>query len=180
MSTAPFWSVTVSIDDIPETGSHLHIAADEETRARIARAAGLRDLPRLEASFDLLKKGDDALSVVGEVSGTAGQNCVVTLEPIDNEIVEPVDLLFSAQPQVHISDEDGKATLQFSDAEPPEPLSNGTVDLGAVATEYFLLGLDPYPRKPGAQFEPPAQERASESPFAALAALKKREGGEGG
>jgi uncharacterized metal-binding protein YceD (DUF177 family) len=180
MNASPFWSVPLSIEDVPPTGSHLHLVADEEARARIAHATGLRDLPRLEASFDIVRRGEDTLSVVGEVSGTAGQNCVVTLEPVDNEIVEPVDLLFTAQPQASMSDEDGKATLDFSDAEPPEPLTNGTVDLGALATEYFLLGLDPYPRKAGAEFEPPAQDRTGESPFAVLAALKKRESGEGG
>ena len=36
------------------------------------------------------------------------------------------------------------------------------VDLGAVATEFLLLGIDPYPRKPGAVFEaPPAGDPAS-------------------
>ena len=36
-----------------------------------------------------------------------------------------------------------------------------------------MLGIDPYPRKPDATFEPPAVEDESEHPFAALAALKK-------
>ena len=30
----------------------------------------------------------------------------------------------------------------------PEPLIGGIVDLGALATEFLILGLDPYPRKP--------------------------------
>ncbi len=47
------------------------------------------------------------------------------------------------------------------------------VDLGAIATEYFLLGIDPYPRKPGAEFQSPSAGEAAANPFAALAALKK-------
>jgi hypothetical protein len=47
------------------------------------------------------------------------------------------------------------------------------VDLGAIAVEFLILGIDPYPRKPGVAFEPPAAEDESEHPFAALAALKK-------
>jgi hypothetical protein len=54
----------------------------------------------------------------------------------------------------------------------PEPLVGGKVDLGAIATEFLILGLDPYPRKPGAVFDPPPEDRASDSPFAALAKLK--------
>ena len=63
------------------------------------------------------------------------------------------------------------------DEEPPEPLIGGTVDLGALATEFLLLGIDPYPRKAGAEFAPPKVEDGGEHPFAALAALKKRLGG---
>jgi hypothetical protein len=51
------------------------------------------------------------------------------------------------------------------------------VDLGALATEFLLLGLDPYPRKPGAVFEPPRDNRPEPGPFAGLAGLiKDRDG----
>ena len=49
----------------------------------------------------------------------------------------------------------------------------GLVDLGALATEFLILGLDPYPRKPDAVFEPPQSLAAEEGPFAALAKLAK-------
>jgi hypothetical protein len=61
--------------------------------------------------------------------------------------------------------------------EPPEPLVDGKIDLGALATEFLILGIDPYPRKAGAQFAPPKSEDGGEHPFAALATLKKRLGG---
>jgi hypothetical protein len=47
------------------------------------------------------------------------------------------------------------------------------VDLGAIASEFLILGIDPYPRKPGVVFEPNLEREAGASPFAALAALKK-------
>ena len=53
---------------------------------------------------------------------------------------------------------------------------DGTVDLGALATEFLLLGIDPYPRKPGAVFEPPSTGDPGESPFAALAGLRTGRG----
>jgi hypothetical protein len=72
-----------------------------------------------------------------------------------------------------LGDSDGEASFGMTDAEPPEPLVGGVVDLGAIATEYFLLGIDPYPRKEGVVFEPGTGPEPAESPFAALAALKK-------
>src|ERR1700761_3279778 len=91
------WSVPVAVADVsPETGAHFELTADADTRAAIARIAGIRELPQLDAAFDVTRRGDDSLHVVGEVSATVGQNCVVTLEPLDNEIEEKVDLLFGA------------------------------------------------------------------------------------
>src|SRR5262249_4580645 len=61
----------------------------------------------------------------------------------------------------------------------PEALVGGSIDLGAIATEFLVLGIDPYPRKPGTQFQAPAGEDDAPRPFAALAALRKSKGGEG-
>ena len=168
----PIWSVKVAVDDIPDTGAHIHLSADESTRSAIAKAAGLRELPRLEASFDLRRQGRAGLHVTGEVTATAGQNCVVTLDPIENEIAEGVDVMFAPS-----ADQSGnrraEATMRFSDAESPELLTGGSVDLGAVATEFLLLGIDPYPRRDDAVFEAAPAGDPRSHPFAALAALKK-------
>ena len=56
--------------------------------------------------------------------------------------------------------------------EPPEALADGTADVGALAAEFVLLGIDPYPRKPGAEFTPPPEDSATATPFAALSKLK--------
>ena len=61
-------------------------------------------------------------------------------------------------------------------ADGPEPLIGGAVDLGAIAIEFLILGIDPYPRKPGAVFEASPAGDDPAKPFAALAALKKGAG----
>src|SRR5262249_59663916 len=53
----------------------------------------------------------------------------------------------------------------------------GAIDLGAIAIEFLILGLDPYPRKPDAVFQGSAVGDDAAHPFAALAALKKGRGG---
>ncbi len=47
-----------------------------------AELARLRTLPRLEATFDLVRRGRDGLHVTGRVTATVGQTCVITLEPL--------------------------------------------------------------------------------------------------
>src|SRR5215831_13296904 len=89
------WSVPVALHEVPETGRSFALVADERTRAAIAKLAGLRALPRLEAHFEVMRRGRDGLHVTGTIAATVGQDCVVTLEPIASEIEEPVDLAFA-------------------------------------------------------------------------------------
>jgi Large ribosomal RNA subunit accumulation protein YceD len=172
------WQVPVAVEQVAEEGRHFHLIADAVTRAAVARIGGLRELLRLEATFDVTRHGQDGLRVAGRVSGTVGQTCVVSLEPLVNEVAEKVDLVFVPKgvSKAPSSDEENGSPDVGSGKE-TEPLIGGSVNLGALATEFLLLGLDPYPRKPGAIFQPPADASADEGPFAALAALKK--GGDG-
>ncbi len=172
-SGPPPWRVPVTLEDVPETGQHVDLVADAAVRAAVASVAGLRDLLRLQASFDVTRRGADGLRVAGSVSATVGQNCVVTLEPLVNEIDEMVDVTFVPRPAAEGSDEETKPEPRDVKWDDPEPLVGGTVDLGALATEFLILGLDPYPRKPGAVFEPPKEEVPDPGPFAALAKLTK-------
>jgi uncharacterized metal-binding protein YceD (DUF177 family) len=161
------WSVPVAVHDVPDTGRRFELTADETTRDAVAAVAGLRSLPRLQAAFDVVRRGRDGLHVVGTVSARVGQNCVITLEPIEDDIETSVDLVF-LPPREQAAEESADA---------PEPLLEGSVDLGAVATEFLVLAVDPYPRKPGAIFHAPETADAGGHPFAALAALKKVQGG---
>jgi hypothetical protein len=165
----------VAVDDIPEAGLHFDLAADGEVRAAVAKLAGLRDLPRLEAAFDVKRHAEGGLRVTGRVSATVGQNCVVTLEPLSSDIEEEVDLLFVPQPQAVRAKLEGESEHEPHEAKwnDPEPLVDGVVDLGALATEFLILEIDPYPRKPGAVFQPPSDNKADGGPFAALAGLTK-------
>jgi uncharacterized metal-binding protein YceD (DUF177 family) len=165
------WSVPVTVADIPDTGSHYELVADQSEREAIARLAGLRTLAHLEAVFDVNQRGDGVV-VKGDVKAQVGQTCVVTLEPIENEVHETVDLLF-APPVEPVAEDDGSVKRTRKRGDPPEPLTQGIIDLGAIATEFLILGLDPYPRKPGAEFAQASIGEDKANPFAALAALKK-------
>jgi uncharacterized metal-binding protein YceD (DUF177 family) len=170
------WHVQVRLEDVPETGLHLDLVADAQVRAGLAALAGVADMPRLEAVLDVVRHRN-GLRATGRVSATVEQTCVVTLEPVENEVDEPIDVVFappagnSAAADAAALDE-AEAVEALEGEEPPEVLTDGTADVGAIAAEFLLLGIDPYPRKPGAVFKPPANQGATVSPFAALAKLK--------
>jgi hypothetical protein len=169
------WNVPIRVAEIPAAGQHLALVAEPAVRARLAQAAGLLELLRLEATFAVTRRGRHGVHVAGTVRASVRQTCVVTLEPVDSEIEEAVDLTFlhesgrgrtSTQPQA-------EEAVLLGAQDPPERLVDGSVDLGAIATEFLMLGIDPYPRKADAAFAAPPLEEDRSRPFDALAALKK-------
>jgi uncharacterized metal-binding protein YceD (DUF177 family) len=173
------WRAFVPVGQIPERGLHREIEADEATRAATAEAAGLRELPFARATFDLTPRSGGRVHVSGRVQARVGQTCVVTLEPLENEIDEEVDLIFAPSEQIpevaRPADADDDVTTDTATdmAEAPEPIENGFIDLGRLAADMLYLAIDPYPRKPGAVFEPQVTVADPEDhPFAALKALQ--------
>ena len=175
MSQNP-WSVRVARSHVPAAGRHFDLVADSRVRAAIAKLAGVAALPRLTSRFEVTLQGRAGLHVTGRVSATVNQECVVTLEPMENEIDEPIDVVFvpaAAPPLGSGSGDVGGREIEVADHDPPETLVDDTVDLGAIATEFLILAIDPYPRRPDAVFEPATDGEEAAHPFSALAALTK-------
>jgi hypothetical protein len=165
MSDRP-WSAPIRLNDVPEAGRHVAIDADAETRAAVARAVGVDGIDRLTARLDLTPGAGDRLRVTGNVVATIRQTCVVTLEPLTSEVDEPVDVTFAPPQPGAEEDDEADPTRAYTEPDPPEALVGGTIDLGAGATECLILGIDPYPRKPGAEFAAPPPTRYCRAPAA--------------
>jgi uncharacterized metal-binding protein YceD (DUF177 family) len=166
--TTPIWQwrVPVRIEDVPEAGLHLEVSADTDARAGLATLAGVREISRLDATIDVTRQGK-GLRAIGRLSGTVGQSCVVTLEPVENSVDESFDVTF-----VPPAAGDAGAGDELNLDDPPEVLVDGIADLGAIMTEFLLLGIDPYPRIPGAVFAPPVEANDESGPFSVLAKLR--------
>ena len=169
------WRVPVVVAQIPDTGLHRDIEADQPARQAMAQLAGLREILSAKASLDVTPTGGGRFHVAGRVRARIGQTCVVTLDPIENDIDEEVDLIFAPPEQIpelaDLVDEAIEDGAEIPD--PPEPIENGVIDLGRLATDALFLAIDPYPRRSDAVFEPPVEAADPEAhPFAALKALK--------
>ena len=169
------WSVPIAVEKIPETGLHRDIEADRAAREAMAEAAGVREILSASASIDVTPDSGGRFHVVGRVRARIGQTCVVTLDPIENDIDEPIDLILAPPEQIpalaDLVDDADDSDAEVPD--PPEPIENGMIDLGRLATDALFLAIDPYPRKPDAVFEPLVTAADPEDhPFAALKALR--------
>ena len=169
------WRVPVLVAQIPDTGLHRDIEAGPAAREAMAEVGGLREILSANASLDVTPKSGGRFHVTGQVRARVGQTCVVTLDPIENDIDEEVDLIFAPPEQIpdlaDLVDEAVESDVEIPD--PPEPIENGVIDLGRLATDALFLAVDPYPRRPDAVFEPPVETAdPMDHPFAALKALR--------
>ena len=111
------------------------------------------------------------IRVRGSLAAAFQQICGVTLEPFDTTMNEPIDIRFAPPGKIAAI----AALVVDPDAEdPPDPYENDRIDLGGVVQEFFVLALNPYPRKPGAVFAHADERDEKPSPFAKLAALAPR------
>ena len=162
----------VRVESIPREGLEQTIEASQAERAALAKRDGLPAIGRLAAEFSLRRVGRGMIRVRGEVHAAATQTCVVSLEPFDVTLDEPVDVRFAAPAGESVGGRAPPTTAAESyavgDEEAPDPIIDGKIDLGALAAEFMILALDPYPRKPGVEFAPPAAKDARDSPMAKL------------
>lgn len=176
------WRAPVTVAHIPDTGLHRELEASAAERQAMADLAGVREILSAQASFDVVPKSGGRVQVTGHVRARVGQTCVVTLDPMESEIDEEVDLIFAPEAEVRrLADlieegQDGEEPPEVAD--PPEAIVNGIIDLGRIVTDALFLAIDPYPRKPGVVFEAEVTALDPEDhPFAALKALQDNKQG---
>lgn len=157
---------------VTPSGTEARVEASPEERLALAADLGLAAIHRLEGRFVVSGTADRVL-VKGRVTAAVEQTCIVSLDAFEAGVDEDVEVSFVApDPRSALP-----AELELpAEHDIPEELVGERIDLGTVTAEFLALGLDPYPRKPGATFEAPAEETGS-SPFAGLAALRGVEPG---
>lgn len=167
----------IALGDIPPLGRSVRIVADAGEAAALAARNGLEAVRSFEAELTVTPWRRSGLTVEGAFKAVVVQICGVSLEPFEQPMEERFTLRFL--PAEDLSAEAQRTAFSLEDEDPPDVLEGDSIDLGAIAEEQFALAIDPYPRAPGAEL--PAAEgeslaESADSPFAALAALKRADG----
>jgi len=160
----PF-SETIRLNEIG-SGLNRHLQPDGETRMKIARALDLASLDAFEAEMKVAP-ARTGWTLSGRLTADAVQTCGLTLEPLPIRIEERFEIAL-VEAQEPVEGDELEITL---DDNAPDVVEDGRIDLGQYAVEQLALNLDPFPRKPGAEFVQPA-EPAEISPFAVLKAFR--------
>ncbi len=186
---SPSFSRKVRVEDVPPSGVVQRFAASAGECASVARALELPAVHEINVEAQLARRGREGLSVKGVVKARVNQICVVSLEPFEALIEEPFSVDFAPEAEAlaaheraweEIKASPDKARTLAEQPDPPDPIIDGKVDLGALALEYLVIGLDPHPRKPGVSFDANGAgdvqaEAEKASPFARLQGIVKDE-----
>jgi hypothetical protein len=169
MQEEPF-NRMMRVEAVPKEGQTVTIEANPAEREALAAFFKLPSIEALTATLTLKRSGG-GVRATGSVHGELTQVCVVSLEPFPATVDEEIDVRFAPRRDDGAARRHpaGSETSSMTDGGEPDPIVDGKIDLGALAAEFFALGLDPYPRKPGASFEPPEEAEATVSAFSALA-----------
>lgn len=163
------------LNEIPAAGLRVSRDATEAERAQLAAQLPLESCEALSVEYRIKPAGRDRYALTGRVTAELAQSCVVSLDPVPARLDEPIDCKFVTAALIPESQDEEQEVLGIEDL---EPIENGFIDVGRIVFEVVASGLDPYPRRDDAQWQPPGNEAESDEggagPFAALADLKKK------
>ena len=164
-------------DEITPKGLSGCLTANAEECAFMARILDLPKLDSLHLDYQLRRVGRNRFRLQAHLLAEVTQSCVVTLDPVHNKIDEKFEIEFWTPEQVEQLEAEAEQDGKSVPLDGPEPLVDGSIDVGQLAYEHLAAALDAYPRKTDARFEwqdPRAggMAKSGNRPFAVLARLK--------
>lgn len=154
------------------TAAPLRVEATAEERKKLAGRFGLVSVDRLEAEVELIPDGE-AINARGRLWAEIVQSCAVSGDDLPARIEEPLSLRFV--PDVPIEEEE----IELEESQLDEiPYTGTVIDVGEAVAQTLALAIDPYavgPNAEQARQEAGLGDQAASGPFAALAALKKKD-----
>lgn len=166
------WKHTIRLADLGRGPVSVTLEPDAETRATLAKELGLESLPALSARLTV-RSWLDGAEITGRFKARVEQICGVSLDAFETDLDGDiaVQAVPAGSPNAPAESTGGEIEMDLEAPDPPDVLTTDELDLAAYLVEHLALEIDPFPRKPGAQFDytPDAPE---ESPFAVLKRLK--------
>ena len=161
-------SFLANVARLPQKGLPVLVEANERQREALAAEHDLLSVESYRADLLGTSWKRNGVKVTGRVEADITQACIVTLDPVTAHIDESVEALFLPE-QSKLGREGfeggGEIVLDADGPDSPETFSGDTIDVGALAEQFFGLAIDPYPRKSGASLDVAGDDQSEESEF---------------
>lgn len=174
------YSHPVKVSTLSASLTNLHLEADARALEALARQWNVTEVRSLKAELQIARWKKDGVRIKGRVMADLVQECVVTLEPVENHIDEPVEATFvpdGSKLARALTIETAEMVVDPDAPDAPDIFIGDTIDIGQTVAEHAAMAIDPYPKKPGAAFpdhiESTDKDDKRPNPFAALKDWKK-------
>jgi len=132
----------VDLDRMGTAGTGLDIVASDGERAALAKRFGFLGLPAFSARVTVDHRPGGQIVVEGRLRGRIVQACVLTLDPVTQDLDDTFRVVFKKDLAEERDPESGEAVLN-AQADAPEPLTGNLLDVGEIVAEQLSLAADP-------------------------------------
>jgi uncharacterized metal-binding protein YceD (DUF177 family) len=165
------WTTPIQLYELARGPLRVRLEPDAAERAKVAHDLGLESLPQLTAELTV-RPWLDGAEITGRFEAVVEQLCSVSLDPFEQPVGGEIAVQVLPHGSPNAQPEEGQEAEYDPEApDPPDVLPGEAIDLAGYVVEHLALEIDPFPRKPGVEFEFAAPPEA-ESPFAVLKKLK--------
>src|SRR5437868_5803877 len=124
----------VDLDRMGLGSAALEIAPSDNERAALAKRFGFLGLPAFSARVTIDRRPGGQIVVEGRLRGRLVQACVLTLDPVSQDLDDAFRIVFKQDMADDLDPESGEAVLN-SQADAPEPLAGNMLDVGEIVAE---------------------------------------------
>lgn len=165
------WTTPIPLHELARGAVRVRLEPDAAERGKLAGDLGLERLASLVADLTV-RPWHDGAEITGRFQAVVEQLCSVTLDPFEQTLSGEiaVQAVPPGSPNAR-KEERLEIERDPNSPDPPDILAGEAVDLAAIVVEHLALEIDPFPKKPGAEFQFAAPAEP-ESPFAVLKKLK--------
>ncbi|MBM3611134.1 MAG: DUF177 domain-containing protein [Alphaproteobacteria bacterium] len=174
MITTPEFSRLIDTSFFNKEKKAIPFSAHQEERDALANRFHILSIESLEATVDVipLKAQDPFMRFDIHLRATLTQQCVISLQPIQEKIDETFSILLSHQEE---EPQDSMGLLELAE-EKHEVFYMGhadMIDIGEILSQYLSLFMAPYPRHRDAILDQGDGVQTNLSPLHQLKDLKK-------
>jgi uncharacterized metal-binding protein YceD (DUF177 family) len=164
---------SIRLDSMPTAGRDVDITVEREGREAIAAQLEVTAVDRLQVKLHAVRfRG--GIRVTGQLKALVVQPSVVSLEPVIEDLLEPIDRIFlPGGEKSYASQADAEVFVDLEGDDLPDHFEGNEADLSDLIVETLALAIDPYPRLEGESIGLAGDEdEEDDSPFAGLKVLK--------
>ena len=172
------WPPPIRLHQLGRGGQTVLLSADPAARVRIAKSLDLVAVDALDAEVQV-RPWHDGAELYGRWTATVVQTCSLSADDFETALEGAFTVRCVLPGSPLAAPPAGEVEIDLEADDPPDVLEGEEIDVGAYVIEHLALELDPFPRKPGAVFEPPTAE-PEPRPFDILSRLKPSAEGEPG